>query len=82
MKKILLLAVLTLASAFAEPQQIIQIIPAPLPELQPTILIDNRPAPNVIVVTPVVTPAPMVLKPMEPCPAFANPQPICGKFKF
>jgi hypothetical protein len=62
----LLIAALTLGSAYADPQQIIQIQPAPLPGMQPTVLIDNRPAPNVIVITPLATPAPMVVKPMEP----------------
>jgi len=48
MKIMLLIASLTLGTAFADPQQIIQIQPAPLPGLQPTVLIDNRPVPNAI----------------------------------
>ncbi|MCX6972154.1 MAG: hypothetical protein NTV93_18660 [Verrucomicrobia bacterium] len=48
MKILLLIAALTLGTALADPQQIIQIQPAPLPGMQPTVLIDNRPAPGVI----------------------------------
>jgi len=47
MKILLLIAALTLASAHAEPQQIIQIQPA-APGFQTVPIIDNRPAPGVI----------------------------------